>query len=202
METQFNSLFNDDLTFDPENSEYYHVGKKDDTLLTHTILLTFDKQSLKENIELSDRNFSDTNNYRLGPRSCSTRHASSNKFCDYPGMPEVYEKNKDEHQSYFMPNSSIGDRNIYLNNIDIENRLLNRDFQDNKCDTRKYNKDICDMNDKKCLLNREKKIFEKNVIDYLQEQNNKNNKPKCGFNSNKDFVINEPTKRRDIMNWD
>ena len=59
------------------------------------------------------------------------------------------------------------------------------------------------MNDKKCLLNREKKIFEKNVIDYLQEQNNNNNKPKCGFNTfNKDFVINEPTKRRDIMNWD
>ena len=157
MEVKFNSLF--DNEFDDADPELYSVNRVDTTLLLNNLLLTFDTKSAEENVTLFERNFGDNKNYRLGPRPCSTRHASSNKFCDYPGLPEVYEEKVDKCKHYFMPNSQIGERNQYLRNIDVEARLLKRDYSDSKCDTKNYKKDMCDKNDPNCVLNCENDAF-------------------------------------------
>ena len=151
MDVKFNSLF--DNEFDEINeTDFYSINRQDDTFITSNILLTFDKRNLLDNSTLYQRNFGDSKDYRLGPRPCSTRHASSNKFCDYPGLPEIYEEKKDKCNTDFMPNSSIGNRNNYLRNIDIENKILQRDYKDSKCDRKKKKDDMCNENDK-CILN-------------------------------------------------
>jgi hypothetical protein len=211
MEVKFNSLFNNN--FDKDSSEYYPITKTDDTLLLNNLLLTFDRQSAKENVAIFERNFGDSKNYRIGPRPCSTRHASSNKFCENPGLPEIYEEKVDNCKNYFTPNSPIGERNQYLKNIDIEARLLKFAEKDSKCNTKEYKEDMCDTNDKNCALKCQKKIFDKNNIDpnnnrkvgstVVLENNRKycENRQNNQVNLMKNFSTFQPTKRRDVLNW-
>ena len=212
MEPKFNSLFDNDNDYDSVNEVgFYPIDKVDDTQITSTILLTFDKQKLAENEVLSERNFGDSKDYRLGPRSCSTRHASSNKFCDYPGLPEVYEKKKDKCKKYFMPNSSIGDRSQYLRNIDLEHKILQMDYNDSKCDNKKSKEDMCNPNDPKCSLSCENNIFKKDKMSVNRQtgqnivlENNRLycNAMKSNFKQIKnDFFTYQPTKRKNTINW-
>ncbi len=211
MEVKFNSLFNNN--FDKDSSEYYPITKTDDTLLLNNLLLTFDRQSAEENVAIFERNFGDSKNYRIGPRPCSTRHASSNKFCEYPGLPEVYEEKVDKCRNYFTPNSPIGERNQYLRNIDIEARLLKFDQKDSKCNTNEYKDDMCDINDKNCALECQKNLFSRDTIDpnnnrivgskVVLENNKKycENRKDSQENLMKNFSTFQPTKRRDVLNW-
>lgn len=208
MEVKFNSLF--DNEFDEINeTDFYSINRQDDTFITSNILLTFDKRNLLDNSTLYKRNFGDSKDYRLGPRPCSTRHASSNKFCDYPGLPEVYEEKKDKCNTDFMPNSSIGNRNNYLRNIDIEHKMLQRDYKDSKCDKKEKKDDMCDENDKNCILNCDNNIFKKDNMTINRKGLNpeENNKLYCdamkkNFNQVKNnFNTYNPTKRINVINW-
>ena len=215
MEVKFNSLFNNEFNdeLNDDTDDFYSVNREDEILLLNNLILTFDKQSSHENVILFERNFGDTKNYRLGPRSCSTRHASSDKFCDYPGLPEVYEEKTDKCKQYFMPNSSIGDRGQYLRNIDVEARLRKVDLSESKCDNKEYKKDMCDKNNKDCSLNCGQTLFKKDNIDinsnrtyginavtnanrsYCDARNRSQNQIK------NDFLTFQPTKRRDVIDW-
>ena len=209
MEVKFNSLFDND--FHESEPEYYPVDKVDDALLLTNLLLTFDKKSAEENVNIFERNFGESNNYRLGPRPCSTLPASSDKFCDHPGLPEVYIEEVDKCKHYFMPNSNIGERNQYLRNIDIEARLTKRDFNDSKCDEKKYKDDMCDKNNKDCVLNCEQNLLNKDNVGnnkvYGENVVNRNRQQYCDSRSNnqaeimKNFMTFQPTKRRDVLNW-
>jgi hypothetical protein len=211
MDVKFNSLLTNE--FDEFNSEYYSVNSVDETLLLNNLLLTFDQKNLKDNVDLFERNFGNTKNYRLGPRSCSTRNASSEKFCEHPGLPEVYEEKVDKCKQYFMPNSSIGDRGQYLRNIDLEARMRLVDVSDSKCDTKKYKQDMCDKNNKDCSLNCGKLVFDKDNIEansnreYGMNVVKNNNRQYCNSRNqsqNKiknDFITFQPTKRRDVVKW-
>ena len=208
MEVKFNSLF--DNEFDEINeTEFYSINRQDDTFVTSNILLTFDRRKLSENSILYQRNFGDSKDYRLGPRSCSTRHASSDKFCDHPGLPEVYEEKKDKCNIDFMPNSSIGNRNNYLRNIDIEHKILQRDFKDSKCDLKNKKEDMCNENDPNCVLNCDENIFKKDNMTIERKTFNpkENNRLYCNamnknFNQIKNnFNTFNPTKRINVINW-
>ncbi len=209
MEVKFNSLFNND--YDQTEPEYYPINKVDDTLLLTNLILTYDKQSAKENVDLFERNFGNSKNYRLGPRPCSTLAASSDKFCEHPGLPEVYEEKKDPCSPYFMPNSSIGDRNQYLRNIDLEARILKRDYIDSKCDEKNSKDDMCSKDDSDCILNCQKDIFFRdNVKDNRKYGANvvrDNNKKYCQNRNDsqaqlmRDFMTFQPTERRDVLDW-
>ena len=211
MEVKFNSLLNNE--FDDNSDEFYSVNREDEILLLTNLILTFDQQSSEENVRLFDRNFGNSKNYRLGPRSCSTRNASSDKFCEHPGLPEVYEEKTDKCKQYFMPNSSIGDRGQYLRNIDLEARIKHLDYSDSKCDKKEYKKDMCDKNNNDCSLSCGKAVFKKDNIDinanrsygynavtnanrsYCDARNRSQNQIK------NDFLTFQPTKRRDVINW-
>ena len=208
MEVKFNSLFDNEMNENDE--EYYSVNSVDTTLLLNNLILTFDRKSNEENLMLFERNFGNSKNYRLGPRSCSTRHASSDKFCEHPGLPEVYEEPIDKCKQYFMPNSSIGDRNQYLRNIDLEARILKMDYKDSKCDNKSYKDDMCNQNDGNCILNCGQNIFKNDNFDGNNSSKNsptENNKKYCAERKNsqerlmKGFRTFEPTKRRDVLNW-
>jgi len=208
MEVKFNSLF--DNEFDEINEiDFYSINRSDDTLVTSNILLTFDKKKLLENSTLYKRNFGDSNDYMLGPRPCSTRHASSNKFCDYPGLPEVYEEKKNKCNIDFIPNSSIGNRNKYLRNIDIENKILQRDYKDSKCDIKNKKEDICNETDPNCILNCSNNIFKKDNMTINRKSFNpkENNRLYCdSMNKSfskvkKNFNTYNPTKRINVIEW-
>ena len=208
MEPIFNSLFNNEFDESTE-TEFYPIYKIDNTSITSTIMLTFDKRKLNENKILTERNFGESKDYRLGPRPCSTRHASSDKFCEYPGLSEVYEEKKDKCKRTFMANSSIGDRSQYLRNIDIENKILQMDYKDSKCNNKKSKEDICSDNDPNCILSCEKNIFKKDRLQVDKSQSNPitNNKLYCNtINKNlnqikNDFLTYTPTKRKNTVNW-
>lgn len=208
MQVKFNSLF--DNEFDEINeSDFYSINRQDDTFITSNILLTFDKRNLLNNSTLYQRNFGDSKDYRLGPRPCSTRHASSNKFCDYPGLPEIYEEKKDKCNTDFMPNSSIGNRNNYLRNIDIEHKMLQRDYKDSKCDKKEKKDDMCNENDPNCILNCDNNIFKKDNMTINRKGLNpeENNKLYCNAMKNNfrqiknNFNTYNPTKRINVINW-
>ena len=208
MQVKFNSLF--DNEFDEINeSDFYSINRQDDTFITSNILLTFDKRNLLNNSTLYQRNFGDSKDYRLGPRPCSTRHASSNKFCDYPGLPEIYEEKKDKCNTDFMPNSSIGNRNNYLRNIDIEHKMLQRDYKDSKCDKKEKKDDMCNENDPNCILNCDNNIFKKDNMTINRKGLNpeENNKLYCIAMKNNfrqiknNFNTYNPTKRINVINW-
>lgn len=210
MEPIFNSLFDNDNEFNSSNAEeFYPIDKVDDTQITSTILLTFDEQKLHADEVLSQRNFGDSKDYRLGPRPCSTRHASSDKFCEYPGLPEVYEEKKDKCRKTFMPNTSIGDRSQYLRNIDLEHKILQMDFNDSKCDNKKSKEDMCSENDPNCSLSCENNILRKDRLSVKRSQGNpiENNRLYCNamnqsFNQIKnDFLTFRPTKRKNTITW-
>ena len=210
MEPIFNSLFDNDNEFNSSNTEeFYPIDKIDDTQITSTILLTFDEQKLHADEVLSQRNFGDSKDYRLGPRPCSTRHASSDKFCEYPGLPEVYEEKKDKCRKTFMTNTSIGDRSQYLRNIDLEHKILQMDFNDSKCDNKKSKEDMCSENDPNCSLSCENNILRKDRLTVKRSQGNpiENNRLYCNamnqsFNQIKnDFLTFRPTKRKNTINW-
>lgn len=208
MQVKFNSLF--DNEFDEINeSDFYSINRQDDTFITSNILLTFDKRNLLNNSTLYQRNFGDSKDYRLGPRPCSTRHASSNKFCDYPGLPEIYEEKKDKCNTDFMPNSSIGNRNNYLRNIDIEHKMLQRDYKDSKCDKKEKKDDMCNENDPNCILKCDNNIFKKDNMTINRKGLNpeENNKLYCNAMKNNfrqiknNFNTYNPTKRINVINW-
>lgn len=208
MQVKFNSLF--DNEFDEINeSDFYSINRQDDTFITSNILLTFDKRNLLNNSTLYQRNFGDSKDYRLGPRPCSTRHASSNKFCDYPGLPEIYEEKKDKCNTDFMPNSSIGNRNNYLRNIDIEHKILQRDYKDSKCDKKEKKDDMCNENDPNCILKCDNNIFKKDNMTINRKGLNpeENNKLYCNAMKNNfrqiknNFNTYNPTKRINVINW-
>lgn len=211
MEPKFNSLFND--SFDESTEpDFYPINKIDDTLITSTILLTFDKEKLKYNEVLNKRNYGDSNDYRLGPRPCSTRHASSEKFCEYPGLPEVYEEKKQNNCNIdFMPNSSIGNRNQYLKNIDLEHKILKMDYKDSKCDKKNEKEDMCNPNDLSCVLNCQKNIFKNDDLTIKRDtglnQIIYNNRIFCNYRKDNfqqiknDFLTFQPTKRINTVNW-
>lgn len=208
METTFNSLFNNEFDESTE-TEFYPIYKIDNTSITSNIMLTFDKRKLNENKILTERNFGDSKDYRLGPRPCSTRHASSDKFCEYPGLPEVYEEKKDKCKRTFMGNSSIGDRSQYLRNIDIEHKILQMDYKDSKCNNKKTKEDICSENDPNCTLSCENNILKKDRLKINKSQSNPitSNKLYCNaINKNlnqikNDFLTYSPTKRMNTINW-
>jgi hypothetical protein len=212
MDIKFNSLFDNDNKYDETTDEYYSVNRKDDTLILNTILLTFDQMKMIKNVELSNRQFGNSKNYRLGPRPCSTRNASSEKFCDNPGLPEVFDEKVDKCKQYFMPNSSIGDRGQYLRNIDLEARIRKVDYIDSKCDNKTYKSDMCDINDTNCSINCGKKIFKNDTItppsrEYGVDATRNNHKQYCNSLKNthsqvkNDFLTFQPTKRRDVVKW-
>lgn len=211
METKFNSLF--DQQFDINSSDYYSVKKVDDTLLLNNLLLTFDEQKLENNVKLFERNFGDSKNYRLGPRPCSTRHASSDKFCDNPGIPEVYEGKINKCSNYFTPNSQIGDRSQYLKNIDLESRIRKVDYNDSKCNEKQRKPNLCDSEDENCVMNCNKNFFTNDSIEVKLNENTgsealqQNKKEYCEYlkgnleNVNRNFKTFQPTKRKNVINW-
>jgi hypothetical protein len=211
MDSKFNSLFNNELE-DDNSGKHYNVNRVDDILILNNLLLTYDTRKLKNNVELFERNFGYSKNYRLDPRSCSTRHASSTKFCNNSGMPEIYEKKIDKCKQYFIPNTATVDRSQYTRNIDLEARIRKVDFTDSKCDKKTYKADMCDDNNKDCSLSCGKKVFENDNIElngakYGMENIKKNCKQFCkirNINQNQikqDFLTFQPTKRRDIIEW-
>lgn len=211
MEVKFNSLF--DQEFDINSADYYSVKRVDDTLLLNNLLLTFDEQKLENNVKLFERNFGDSKNYRLGPRPCSTRHASSNKFCDNPGIPEVYEGKIDKCSNYFTPNSQIGDRSQYLKNIDLEARIRKVDYNDGKCDERQRKPGLCESEDSNCVMNCDKDKFTLDNINLRLNENTgtealqQNKKEYCEYlkgnleNVNRNFKTFQPTKRKNVIDW-
>ena len=210
MEPKFNSLF--DNEFDENNeADFYPINKQDDTYITSNILLTFDREKLSYNDIINQRNYGDSKDYRLGPRPCSTRHSSSNKFCDHPGLPEVYEEKTDKCTKYFMPNSSIGNRKQYIRNIDLEHKILQMDYKDSKCNNKQIKDDMCDPNDPNCALSCDTILFKNDKFDIqrntgrnvlLEEHKNYCKNMNNSFNQIKnDFLTYRPTKRKNTINW-
>ena len=151
MDVKFNSLF--DSQFNENSAEYYGINRTDDILELNDLILTFDKEKIKANNYLEKRNFGNAPNYLLSGRSCSTSLCSSNKYCDSSGWPEVFKDTSDKCNLYFSPNSDKSEPYTYFKNIDLESRLKNVDYNNNKCNYIKKDFKLCNKNDKNCEEN-------------------------------------------------
>ena len=226
MDVKFNSLFDNQV--EQENTDQYLIGTQDTTLLLSNLVLQMDEEKTQAVEKLESRQFGSYPNYILSGRPCSARQCSSGKFCESSGWPEspVF-KRENTCEMPVSPNSSRGDPNIYIENIDIEAKLRNIDYVDNKCHLKKPKEEPCsdDSNSGKCAMKCHKNITK---TDYrlpntrVWDTNQKTRKiPNLGegikrsletkrkfceklperFNEASKMQTFMPTKRRDIIDW-
>ena len=210
MSVKFNSLFDNDIITNSE--DYYPIFKEDDILELNDLLLTFDKQKLKANDTLFERNFGNIPNYLLSGRPCSTSLCTSNKFCDSSGWPELFNEQFDKCNNFFSPQTGKSEPNNYLKNIDVDSFLKNVDHTYNICKHERKNFKTCNKDDKLCELSKlqlecHKDIYDKDNysvnVKNLNNDFNSNNK-NCMKNNDITSMENKffrPTKRRDVLNW-
>lgn len=217
-----NSLFNNDI--DPESSDLYPICKKDDVLGLTELVLKFDRQKLRGNIKLYERNLGDGNAYILDGRPCSTSLCSSGKFCESSGWPELFDPTINQCDNYFLPQAGRGEPRKYLQNIDIESRVRNIDYRINKCHLN-YPKDgsSCDPRDNKCQLNCHKKILQRDhkITEFKTDNDSQYEFARQSVEANRkrvkeskmrscqpiqddnqfEFLIDQPTKRINTIPW-
>ena len=215
MEVKFNSLF--DSQFNENSAEYYGINRKDDMLELNDLILTFDKEKLKATNDLAKRNFGNVPNYLLSGRSCSTSLCTSNKYCDSSGWPEVFKDTSDKCNLYFSPNSDKSDPYTYIKNIDLESRLKNVDYNNNKCNYKKKDFKLCNKNDKRCeenmknlecygdILSNDNFNININTTNERNSSNSSNNS-NCLKNNDIDSELiknkyEQPTKRINVIPW-
>jgi len=151
MDVVFNSLFDSEV--DPEDSLYYPIDKYDTTLLLSNMVFQEDVEKRKGIEALEKRQFGTHSNYILSGRPCSAGLCSSGKFCDSGGWPESPVFKRDNPCDMpFAPNSSRGDPSIWIDNIDIEAKLRNIDYINNKCQIKKLKEIPCANNPDRCAL--------------------------------------------------
>ena len=223
MDIVFNSLFDSEL--DSEDSLYYPVDKYDTTLLLSNLVFQEDVDKQKGIEALEKRQFGTHANYILSGRPCSAGLCSSGKFCDSGGWPESPTfKLTNPCEMPLAPNSGRGDPSIWIDNIDIEAKLRNIDYIDNKCHVKKYKEAPCANNPDRCALKCHKNMIAKdNALPGLKKIDNDSSgslprisdgikrvkefqanyckKLPSRFNEASQMRTNIPTKRRDIINW-
>ena len=140
-----NSLFDNHIN--PVSTNLYPVIRQDELLGSTELDLKFEKEKIKNNIKLHDRNFGNANNYILDGRSCATSLCTSGKFCDSGGWPEIFTPTIKQCDNYFIPQGR-GEPQKYAQNIDVESRVHNMDYKINKCGNKTYKDGVkCDEND-------------------------------------------------------
>lgn len=155
MDIKFNSLFdsNSETSLKPDN--YYNVNNIDQFLLDERIkntgyILNFDKQKLDIHNAIHSRSVSNLPVTLLSGRPCSTSLCTSNKFCDSSGNPEILHDPPITCENDFMPQGKGHPKRI-LQNIDVESKLRNIDYTQNKCGEKK--KKDPNMQSNKCFTN-------------------------------------------------
>ena len=216
-----NSLF--DNYIDPLVSDLYPICKKDDVLGLTNLVLKFDKNKMRGNIILHERNFGNGNSYILDGRPCSTSLCSSGKFCESSGWPELFDPNINQCDNYFLPQSGRGEPRKYLQNIDIESRVRNIDYKINKCEFNYPKKGTqCKQGDDKCQLNCYKHLLKRDHrVSGLQNNNSKYETSRKSVEANRqkiieskknfckpiknagsmEFLVDQPTKRINTVQW-
>lgn len=217
-----NSLFDNHV--DPSISDLYPICKKDDVLGLTNLVLKFDKNKMRENVILYERNFGNGNAYILDGRPCSTSLCSSGKFCESSGWPELFDPKINQCDNYYLPQAGRGEPRKYLQNIDIESRVRNIDHKINKCEFNYPKKEAqCNPDDKECQLNCYKHLLKRDFrTSGLQNNNNskyetarqsveanrkKFDESKKNFckpikdTGSMEFLVDQPTKRINTVQW-
>ena len=142
MNTKFNSLFDSNNEQAIKEDNYYNVYNLDEFLIDDRIkntgyILNFDKQKLDIHNAIHSRTVSNLPVTMISGRPCSASLCSSNKFCDSGGLPEILEDPPITCENDFMPQGKGHPKRI-LQNIDVESRLRNIDYTQNKCGEKKF----------------------------------------------------------------
>jgi len=224
MDIKFNSLFDND-NFTQSDTDQRLIDSIDESLIINNLILQADEQKKAGIKLLEDRQFGDQPVRLLSGRPCSTSLCSSGKFCESAGWPEMrIFKRADPCSIPIAPNSSRGDPDIYLNNIEIEAKLKNIDYLDSKCQLKNPKNDSCSKNPDRCALRCHKNAI---MADYQlpgmnrldtdgdgsfpllsdgikrvqRAQANFCRKIPNKFNEASLMRTNMPTRRRDTINW-
>lgn len=223
MDIKFNSLFDNDVT-DQISTDQRLINTEDESLIISKLILQADEEKKKGIRLLEERQFGDQPVRHIPGRPCSTSLCTSGKFCDSGGWPEIRDYKRTDPCSIPMaPNSSRGDPDIYLKNIEIEAKLKNIDFYDSKCHLKKHKQNECATNPERCALSCHKKAVQSDYsLPGIKKLDNEHRNPplltdgiKRAKQTQKEFCrklpdrfneatlmrTNMPTKRRDTIKW-
>ena len=195
MDIKFNSLFDDVII----NKNLYSIDNEDNIGLDHrikenTLILNNNEQNEYHKI-LETRRFGNLPVSIISGRPCSTSLCNSNKFCESLGRPEILYDVPLTCDNDYSPQGQKANPKRYIQNIDIESRLLNMDYkiQNEACGSGKEFKEK-NLKSLDCFKN----TFFNDTINF----NNKisENAKLCNVYIDKP-AFDESTKRIDAISW-
>ena len=142
MEVKFNSLFDNDKV---ATNKFYNINNTDNIGLDprikeNTLILNYTEGEIEYQKLLNDRRYGNLPVTIISGRPCSTSLANSNKFCESSGRPEILKEIPLTCDNDYIPSGHRGNPKRYIENIDIESRLLNMDYkrQNDSCGTKNF----------------------------------------------------------------
>ena len=145
MDVKFNSLFDYENKVEFKLNNYYNVSNQDEfnidpRIKENPLILNYSDEEIEHQKLLNDRRYGTLPVTIIAGRPCSTSLCSSDKFCDSSGRPEILYDAPLSCENDFMPNGIGGNIKRYIENIDVESRLLNMDYkkQNESCGTKKF----------------------------------------------------------------
>jgi len=204
MNSKFNSLFDNENKIDLKLNNYYNINNNDNINLdprirNNTLILNYSDKEIENQKLLNDRRYGSLPVTIIQGRPCSTSLCTSNKFCDSSGKPEILYDAPLTCNNDFVPQGIRGDNKKYINNIDIESRLLNIDYKvkNKSCGTKDFKEPK--LKSLKCFkddaLLGDSISFNKKSFKQEPKNNNHCNK------SYNEPLFNYSSKRIDTISW-
>jgi hypothetical protein len=196
MDIKFNSLFDDVIP----NKNLYSIDNEDNIGLDprikeNSLILNNNEQNEYHKI-LEARRFGNLPVAIISGRPCSASLCTSNKFCESSGRPEILYDIPLTCENDYYPQGQKANQKRYIQNIDVESRLLNMDYKVQNESCSGSGKEFKEKNLKS--LDCFKNTFFNDTINF----NNKisENTKLCNVYIDKP-AFDESTKRIDAISW-
>ena len=206
MDTKFNSLFNMSNK-DKISSKYgnnYYINQTDyinlDPRIRESPLILNDYDDKLYQDILDKRQYGNLPVTIISGRPCSTSLCElNNRPCDNGGWTEVINDVPITCENDFSPNASKGNPKRILNNIELEARLFNIDYNVDKCGKKNFKsaKDTSSLNCYKNTLKSDSMNHSPQF--YIPNKHNPKNNNQC----KKEFYprFNQSSKRINTVKW-
>jgi len=217
MDVKFNSLFSLDKTVDLNSSYHldnvdnklnkintnYDINNSDNINLDPRIrekplILNYDKNELIYQELLDKRQYGSLPVTLISGRPCDTSSCNYDKqLCDSAGWTNVLKDVPISCDNDFMPQGVNGNPNRYINNIDVESRLLNIDYNNQKCGKKNFKN--TDSKALKCFNDNLLKNDSLNITNSTTYKHNPKNNRQCKTVSQP--IFNQSSKRITNLDW-